>query len=215
MLSEVFTQESSVLAHQKLLAGLHKNRRRNGFLNPGDVVKHGKKLLIWPIARIDQERHRSIAEFLRDFATGTILQGSIQNGRIGRSSPKPLKSRRARREWSRNPKACILQLILKVDSDQDLVFQDEDQWCAAAMTVHLTRLQPFSLNPALTTKRDHSKQVAHQRYHSTDRAAFVTSSGPISASSSRPSNPVSRKRARFTRLLMVPTATLQTAAASS
>jgi hypothetical protein len=52
------SQESSLLADEKLLASLYEGRRQNVLLDPGEVMKRSEKFLIWPIAGIDQKLAR-------------------------------------------------------------------------------------------------------------------------------------------------------------
>ncbi len=59
------------------------------------------------------------------------------------------------------------------------------------------------------------RQGRPRNRYSAARAALVTPSGPISASLLMSSKAANRMRARFTRLLTVPSGTLQTSAASS
>jgi hypothetical protein len=77
---------------------------------------------------------------------GAIVECRIQNGHIRRGGLKSLQGGRAVRERARHLMARILQLILKVDGNESLVFQDKDKRSAVEVLSHLISLRPAVLN---------------------------------------------------------------------
>jgi hypothetical protein len=136
------------------LAYLHEHRGRDRLFNPGHVGKLSNKLVILVIAGIDHEWHIAAVQLQSDLAAGTILQGCIENGHVGRDHPKPLKRGGTGVEGAFNPIPCILQVIPEVEPNESLILQDEYKRGIVAVHVHEVGRGLIGLNLTLTGKFD-------------------------------------------------------------